>query len=476
MFHENYTVLHDGTQESEPFVLFYVCGATIQGAYPAGLAFAKNPVASPALKKRISDVLVQNGFRDEDWCDVDNSCASSNALSAPLASSVKPNNPNLQYVGRWDLQDPLAPAFQWPGSSISFKLQCSSASTISASFDTHDTYTKFGVYYNEGSADSTSIPYQLVESGTGHTIQASVPSGSTIVTIVKTTEDLKADPAQGSKTMLQPPSIFHGLTIDQNACTISKAPQKQRRMQFVGDSITCGFGNSLKPSPLSQAECLAEASHTSVTNIIGKMLYEVQDTHESWSMQLARKFDAEAHIQCLSGIGVCKNGPDLSPSNIHNMTYFIDRTLPFTETKSDNMWDYSKFQPDVLVVNLGTNDFIGSTGPTAPTYESFQAHYVSFVTRIMANYDKSKTKVVLACGPMTHRQCPYIEAAAKLLAKDFQAGYVDVNLPKSCPGTGIFSCAGCAGHPIVADDAKMAELMVPLVQKLTGWNSEVIVV
>lgn len=74
-YYENYTVVHDGTQEVEPFVLFYVCGKTMQGAYPAGLAFGKMPTASMSLKARIADVLAQNGFRDEDWCDVDNSCS-----------------------------------------------------------------------------------------------------------------------------------------------------------------------------------------------------------------------------------------------------------------------------------------------------------------------------------------------------------------------------------------------------------------
>lgn len=74
-YYENYTVVHDGTQEAEPFVLFYVCGETMQGTYPAGLAFGKDLTASTALKARIADVLVQNGFRDEDWCDVDNTCA-----------------------------------------------------------------------------------------------------------------------------------------------------------------------------------------------------------------------------------------------------------------------------------------------------------------------------------------------------------------------------------------------------------------
>ena len=219
------------------------------------------------------------------------------ASSLPLSKSrIDPSHEALQYVGRWDFQNKSAPAFQWSGSSISFTLQCNSASKFSATFDTHDTYTKFGVYLNEGSTDNITVPYQLVKPGSS-VIKASVPQGKTTVTIMKITEDLKADPAQGSSAMLQEPCVFHGLAIDTETCTISGVPQKERRMQFIGDSITCGFGNQLFGTPsddVKSAECLAEAAVTAApTNIIGKMLYELEDTHQSWSLQLARQFEAE---------------------------------------------------------------------------------------------------------------------------------------------------------------------------------------
>ena len=383
------------------------------------------------------------------------------AYSLPLlSSSIDPSNSGFQYVGRWDFNNASAPSFQWAGSSISFTLQCSAASTMSASFDTHGVYTKFGVYLNEGTEKNTSLPYQLVKPGAS-TIKASIPAGKTVVTIVKTTEDLKADPAQGSHSMLQAPCVFHGLEID-TSCTLSAAPRKERRMQFIGDSITCGFGNQVT-NPLESAACLAAAAVTSPTNVIAEILYQMEDVHESWSMKLARAFNADAHVQCLSGIGMCKNGIGLSSHSDYNMTYFVDRTLPFTAPTESNQWDYSKYQPDVMAINLGTNDYIASTGPNAPTYASFQAHYVKFVADLMSNYDKKKTKIVLACGPMTNRQCPYVEAAATVLKKEFEIGYVNVSLTEG------LDLGGCAGHPNAAQDSLMVELMKPLVSKLTGW-------
>jgi len=73
---ENFTVVHDGSQEPEPFVFLYGCGGTVQGTYVTGFVLAKTPVATPTLDARIEAVAKKNGFGyDGVWCEVDNSCA-----------------------------------------------------------------------------------------------------------------------------------------------------------------------------------------------------------------------------------------------------------------------------------------------------------------------------------------------------------------------------------------------------------------
>eukprot|EP01062_Namystynia_karyoxenos_P038567 TRINITY_DN27_c0_g1_i2.p1 TRINITY_DN27_c0_g1~~TRINITY_DN27_c0_g1_i2.p1 ORF type:complete len:672 (+),score=268.69 TRINITY_DN27_c0_g1_i2:70-2085(+) len=74
-YQENFTVVHDGTAEKEPFAFFYGCGETKQGAYVTGFVIARTPTASPTLKARIADVATKNGFDPAQWCDVDNSCS-----------------------------------------------------------------------------------------------------------------------------------------------------------------------------------------------------------------------------------------------------------------------------------------------------------------------------------------------------------------------------------------------------------------
>lgn len=73
-YKENYTVVHDGSQTSEPFLVLYACGETRQGQYVSGLVLARQRTVSSALQRNISQILVANGFEADDWCDVDNAC------------------------------------------------------------------------------------------------------------------------------------------------------------------------------------------------------------------------------------------------------------------------------------------------------------------------------------------------------------------------------------------------------------------
>eukprot|EP01065_Artemidia_motanka_P046194 TRINITY_DN6947_c0_g1_i1.p1 TRINITY_DN6947_c0_g1~~TRINITY_DN6947_c0_g1_i1.p1 ORF type:complete len:307 (+),score=104.60 TRINITY_DN6947_c0_g1_i1:75-923(+) len=74
---EPYTVVHDGSREKDPFVLFYVCGGTIQGNYTTAFAVASTPTVSAATSKRIQSIVEDKLGQDwADWCTVDNSCMS----------------------------------------------------------------------------------------------------------------------------------------------------------------------------------------------------------------------------------------------------------------------------------------------------------------------------------------------------------------------------------------------------------------
>ncbi|CAK0852566.1 unnamed protein product [Prorocentrum cordatum] len=73
-YKEQYTVIHDGSAEAEPFLFLYACGETKQGTYTSGLVLAKDPANSKSLRARIDQVATGAGFEPSDWCAVDNTC------------------------------------------------------------------------------------------------------------------------------------------------------------------------------------------------------------------------------------------------------------------------------------------------------------------------------------------------------------------------------------------------------------------
>lgn len=71
---ENFTVVHDGSGEADPFLVLYGCGETKQGVYVTGFALSKSRNVTPSLKTRLAQVQQASGFKPEAWCDIDNSC------------------------------------------------------------------------------------------------------------------------------------------------------------------------------------------------------------------------------------------------------------------------------------------------------------------------------------------------------------------------------------------------------------------
>lgn len=72
---EPYTLVHDGSKEAEPFLLFYVCGGTVQGNYTTAFALAAAPSTTPAAQTRIAGIVESKlQMQWSNWCTVDNSC------------------------------------------------------------------------------------------------------------------------------------------------------------------------------------------------------------------------------------------------------------------------------------------------------------------------------------------------------------------------------------------------------------------
>ncbi len=159
------------------------------------------------------------------------------------------------------------------------------------------------------------------------------------------------------------------LTADDDA-VIHPAPAKARRIEFIGDSITCGYG-------------------TDDTDLTHTFSTETENVTEAYAYRTARLLDADYSMVSYSGYGIYSGYVDES-SDVRNTSELVPpyyglvgfsrgtyEGKPVTVTE----WDFKKYVPDVIVLNLGTND--NSYCRSLPDRESiFMSCYRDFIAAV----------------------------------------------------------------------------------------------
>lgn len=114
------------------------------------------------------------------------------------------------------------------------------------------------------------------------------------------------------------------------------------------------------------------------------------------------------HVESWSGKGLVKNYGEVPPSTDPFPIYF-NRTFGVSPTP---IYNFSNYEPDAVVINLGTNDF--STTPV-PSQLMFENAYRNFLNQIRQAYSEEMI-FFLVCGPMSSsaQSCPYIQNVVAL--------------------------------------------------------------
>lgn len=135
---------------------------------------------------------------------------------------------------------------------------------------------------------------------------------------------------------------IRALLVDAEA-ELFALPDKKHRLEFIGDSITCGYGN--------EGVCGVDLFNTAQENPM-----------KAYAVRTAMALDADYMLVSWSGIGLVS---DYIPPEREepDETILAGENYKYTAMKfCENMgfekeaWDFSAYTPDVVVINLGTND------------------------------------------------------------------------------------------------------------------------
>ena len=165
---------------------------------------------------------------------------------------------------------------------------------------------------------------------------------------------------------------FYGYLAD-------KPKNKSLYIEFIGDSITAGYGNLwTKESP-------------DPSNKSGTAVY--QDGTQTYAFMAAELLQADISVVSCSGIGIDK-GYTNQNGNGYRMQDFYEMTS-YTRSKTE-AYDFENVRvPDLVVINLGTNDM--SVGSTEVDFKSGVRELIDFVR---TSYDR-KVPIVWAYGMMS---------------------------------------------------------------------------
>ena len=230
---------------------------------------------------------------------------------------------------------------------------------------------------------------------------------------------------------------FIGLTgFSGNGGLLAPPAAPARRIEIIGDSISCGYG----------IEGSSNACSGSETN---------ENNYLAYGSIAARSLGADVFTEAWSGIGIYRNYNEVGPST-NTMPSEYDYIIP-SET-SAGTWDYSKYQPHAVVINLTSNDFSTHGDPGQPYIDAF----VKFVQHLRSVYPDAYIICVIewTSSPSSANDVNQVVSTIKA-GGDAQIESFDIS-PYA-------NSNGCDGHPNVAAGKTMGDALATEIQKVLGW-------
>lgn len=227
-------------------------------------------------------------------------------------------------------------------------------------------------------------------------------------------------------------------------------PEKGLKIEFVGDSITCGFGNEAP-----NRDCLFETSEEN-----GWMTY---------GAICGRELDAEFNMISVSGISANASKYPMIPGKSMNDVYkYTDIYGDERLEKEPCLWEFAANRKDIVVVNLGTNDsgrmWSYKELSKADEEESwFCERYREFIEKLR-RLNGPEAKIVCTLGPMDFYLYDKIEKAVNKYKEDtgdeniYSFKIIGVNL--------ISEGFGAVSHPSLKTHARMGKELASRLKNL----------
>ncbi|HET7117428.1 MAG TPA: SGNH/GDSL hydrolase family protein [Hanamia sp.] len=267
----------------------------------------------------------------------------------PIGSKdfYKADNALIQYYGRIEKLNPTLPRFWAPGVYIKAKFDGNTCS-----FFVND-QVLYGNVHNYIEIVIDGKPFRIQTKFVSNKISIKgLKKGAHTITICKDTES--------GNGYLE----FAGIQCKK---ILQLPPKPSEKIEFIGNSITCGYGADIAEIPCGKGQW-----------------YDEHNAYMSYGPLTARALNAQWHITAVSGIGM-----------IHsccNMKITMPQVFDKVDQRDDSiLWNFNDYIPDLVTICLGQNDGIQDS-------TIFCNAYVDFIKTIRHKYENAK--IILLTSPM----------------------------------------------------------------------------
>jgi hypothetical protein len=332
---------------------------------------------------------------------------------------IAPSDARIHYTGRIDFDNPNAPVFYWPGTYLTARFLGTSL-TITLNDETGDNF--YNVFI-DGDLDNPIIID--CEKGTqDYIISENLVDAEHTVQLFRRTEGFSG------------PTTFLGFVLDVNKKLEQPPPRPPRKIEFYGDSITCGMGNEAPDDA-------PDDDNSQRNNFL------------AYGAITARQLNADYQCIAKSGIGIMISQFDMI------MPDYYDRLDPSDMT---SRWDFSRWTPDVVVINLFQNDswLIDRLDPV-PGESEIVAAYMDFLSSIRSHYPEAHIFCTLGSMDATKEGSPwpgYVKSAVEKFSRQHNDAKVY---------TTFFEFDGFNKHPRLRHHQKNAEQLTAFIKEKVGW-------
>ncbi|SEU22927.1 SGNH/GDSL hydrolase family protein [Paenibacillus sp. NFR01] len=233
---------------------------------------------------------------------------------------------------------------------------------------------------------------------------------------------------------------------------IRPASPNVHTIEFIGDSITCGYGvdDEVALHPFSTG---------------------TEDVTKAYAYLTAQALQADYSMVSYSGYGIISGYTDNDQKLLTHLIPDYYEKVAKSEGRLDGTldpltlsWDFSAFTPELIVVNLGTND-----DSYTKDFADLQADYAEQYTEFLKMVRKNNPEAQILCtlGIMGDRLFPFVEQAVVRYMQETGDTRIatmkfDVQLEEDGYAADF--------HPSQVTHKKAAHKLTAYIRELMGWN------